>query len=64
MYSLNGAVFMEMKLPLEVKFIPTYFTLGLFLVIDASSQNSVNNYKKNKPAFKHLRARTVSIIFS
>lgn len=37
---------MEMELPLKVKFIPTYFALGLYLVIDASSQNSVNNYKK------------------
>lgn len=37
---------MEMHLSLEVKFIPTYFALGLFLAIDASSQHSVNNYKK------------------
>lgn len=37
---------MKMHLSLEVKFIPTYFTLGLFLAIDVSSQHSVNNYKK------------------
>lgn len=37
---------MEMDLSLGVKFIPTYFTLGLFLAIDASFQHSVNNYEK------------------